>query len=90
MAMSKEDLALCYKSGEELFRYGKEIMDLRPSVLLYALCSAVARTLVLYSSPGNLEQCNKLKDAVFTAFNLEITRIATEELFNKLRDELEK
>jgi hypothetical protein len=87
MTMTEEEFNICYKSGEELFRYGSEIMDLKPGMLAYSLCSALARTLITYYKPESLEKCCELKDSVLAALSLEIRRIVMEEL-DKLGENL--
>jgi hypothetical protein len=45
--VTEEDIKKWHDSGEELFRYAKDIMDLEPAYVMCALSTAMAKTLLL-------------------------------------------
>ena len=45
--VTEEDVKKWHDSGEELFRYAKDIMGLEPSYVMCALSTAMAKTLLL-------------------------------------------
>jgi hypothetical protein len=45
--VTEEDIQKWHDSGEELFRYAKDIMGLEPGYVMCALSTAIAKTLLL-------------------------------------------
>jgi hypothetical protein len=56
--VTEEEIQKWHDSGEELFRYAKDIMGLDPAYVMCAMSTAMAKTLILsmpYSSHNELE-----------------------------------
>jgi hypothetical protein len=65
---TEERIQRWYDSGEELFRYAKDIMGLEPAYAMCALSTALAKTLLLsirYDSSEDLDRhLKQIKDTI--------------------------